>query len=71
MEQKSKLLYLFSQLTRRFKFDKPSEPYPEVEFISELREDEAVYPGITDSPPIKNQLRDAGMLPYDAAEGDS
>lgn len=70
MEQKSKLLYLFSQLTRRFKFDKPSEPYPEVEFISELREEEAIYPGISDAPPIEQQLRDAGAFLFTDAGGD-
>ncbi len=62
MEQKSKLLYLFSTLTRRFKFDKPTEPYPDVEFIQELREDEAVYPGVTDEPPIEKLLRDSGAV---------
>ena len=69
MEQKSKLLYLFSMLTRRFKFDKPSEPYPEVEFISELREEEEVYPGISDAPPIDRQLRDAGVVLFTDPEG--
>lgn len=69
MEQKSKLLYLFSTLTRRFKFDKPSEPYPEVEFIHELREDEPIYPGVTDAPPIKQQLRDSGAVLFTDPEG--
>jgi len=70
MEQKSKLLMLFSGLTRRFKFDKPSEPYPEIEFIQELREDEApVYPGISDAPPIEQQLRDSGPTLFSDAEG--
>ena len=69
MEQKSKLLYLFSALTRRFKFDKPSEPYPEVEFISELREEEAVYPGVSDAPPIGEQLRNAGAVLFADPEG--
>ena len=70
-EQKSKLLYLFSGLTRRFKFDKPTEPYPEVEFISELREEEAVYPGVSGEPPIEKLLRDTGAVsfPY-SEEGD-
>lgn len=71
MEQKSKLLYLFSALTRRFKFDKPTEPYPEIEFIEELREDEAVYPGIKDEPPIGKQLLDSGALPFMDPEGGS
>ena len=69
MEQRSKLLYLFSTLTRRFKYDRPSEPYPEVEFISELREDPAVYPGVSDAPSIEKLLKDAGMLPFDFTEG--
>ncbi|MBR6088879.1 MAG: hypothetical protein IKP86_03025 [Anaerolineaceae bacterium] len=70
-EQKSKLLYLFSGLTRRFKFDKPTEPYPEVEFISELREEEAVYPGVSGEPPIEKLLRATGAVsfPY-SEEGD-
>ena len=70
MEQKSKLLYLFSTLTRRFKFDNPTEPYPEVEFINELREDEAVYPGVSDSPPIRDLLRDSGAALFIDPEGD-
>ena len=69
MEQRSRLLYLFSALMRRFQFDRPSEPYPEVEFISELREDPAVYPGVSDAPPIEDQLRAAGMLPFTGPEG--
>ena len=69
MEQKSKLLYLFSTLTRRFKFDKPTEPYPEIEFINELREDEAVYPGVSDSPPIRDLLRDSGAALFIDPEG--
>ena len=71
MEQRSKLLFLFSTLTRRFKFDKPTEPYPEVEFIHELREDEAIYPGVTDAPPIENLLRDSGaVITLDPEGGD-
>ena len=70
MEQKSKLLYLFSALTRRFKFDKPTEPYPEIEFIQMLREEEAIYPGVTGEPPIEKQLRDSGAVPFSDAEGE-
>ena len=69
MEQKSKLLYLFSTLTRRFRFDKPTEPFPEIEFINELREDEAVYPGVSDAPPIRDLLRDSGAVLFFDPEG--
>lgn len=69
MEQKSKLLYLFAALTRRFKFDKPTEPYPEIEFINELREDEEIYPGVTDAPSIQQQLLDSGALPFENPNG--
>lgn len=70
MEQKSKLLYLFSALTRRFKFDKPTEPYPEIEFIQVLREEEAIYPGVTDAPPIEKQLRESGAIPFAETGGE-
>ncbi len=62
MEQKSKLLIQFSSLARRFKFDKPTDPAPDIEFIPELREDEPVYPGVSDEPPIQKQLLDSGVI---------
>ena len=68
-EQRSKLLHLFSTLTRRFKFDKPTQPYPEIEYIHELREDESIYPGITDEPPIHKLLRSSGAAPSLHPEG--
>ena len=69
MEQHSKLLYLFSSLARRFQYDKPSEPVPEIEFIPELREEEPVYPGVTGEPPVSQQLRDAGAGPLSGMMG--
>ena len=69
MEQKSKLLFLFSALARRFKFDKPTDPAPDIEFIPELREEEAFYPGVSDEPSIRDQLRDSGVIVGWDAEG--
>ena len=69
-EQKSRLLYVFSDLARRFQYDKPTDPVPDIEFIPELREDEAVYPGISDAPSIQQQLKEAGALPNWEAEGE-
>ena len=62
MEQRSKLLLTFASLTRRFKFDKPTEPVPDIEFIPELKEEEPLYPGISDSPSIGQLLRDSGAV---------
>jgi hypothetical protein len=69
MEQKSKLLVLFSTLARRFKFDKPTDPAPDIEFIPELREDEPFYPGVSDEPTIQEQLRDSGVITGWGMEG--
>ena len=69
MEQRSKLLLLFSALARRFQYDKPSEPLPDIEFIPELREDEAFYPGVSDEPPIGRILRDSGAVTGPDPEG--
>ena len=49
-------------MTRRFKFDKPTEPVPDIEFIPELREEEAFYPGVSDQPPIGQVLRESGAV---------
>ena len=62
MEQRSRLLMLFASMTRRFKFDKPTEPVPDIEFIPELREEEAFYPGVSDQPPIGQVLRESGAV---------
>ena len=51
-------------------YDKPTDPVPDIEFIPELREDEAVYPGISDAPSIQQQLKEAGALPNWEAEGE-
>lgn len=48
-DQKSKLLYIFSELAYRFDRDKPSEPPLTFNFPFEIREDQAVYPGINDA----------------------
>lgn len=71
MEQRSKLLLIFSALTRRFKFDKPSEITPDVEFIPMLKEDEAEeYPGISGEKPMRDLMLDTGALLDWSPEGD-
>ena len=70
MEQRSRLLLTFASLMRRFKFDKPTEPAPDVEFIPELKEEEPLYPGVSDSLPIGQLLRDSGAVANWDAEGE-
>lgn len=70
MEQRSRLLLTFASLTRRFKFDKPTEPAPDVEFIPELKEEEPLYPGVSDSLPIGQLLRDSGAVTNWDTEGE-
>ena len=70
MEQRSRLLLTFASLMRRFKFDKPTEPAPDVEFIPELKEEEPLYPGVSDSLPLGQLLRDSGAVANWDAEGE-
>ncbi len=70
MEQRSKLLLIFSALTRRFKFDKPSDIVPEIGFIPALKEDTQIYPGISGEPSIRDLLLDKGALTDWTPEGD-
>lgn len=57
-DQKSKLLYVFSELSYRFGKDLPSEPPVIFDFPPAIREEEAIYPGITDEI-ARNKLNSA------------
>ena len=70
MEQRSKLLLIFSALTRRFKFDKPSDVVPDIDFIPVLKEEEEIYPGVSGEPPIRDLLADTGAVLDWGPEGD-